>query len=90
MLISFRHAKQLRNTPSQVPVYLLAQLRPGFTHLSLFIVTLGVLSCIGATLGLVAGGFSKDFQAARQAVIPTIVPPIVFAGYLIPKDQVSE
>ena len=48
-------------------------------------ITLGVLACIGATLGLVAGGFSKDYQAARQAVIPTIMPQLIFAGYLIPK-----
>lgn len=70
-----------------LPVYYMCQLRPQFKHVAIFIVDLGILASIGAVLGLLAGGMSKDFKAARQAVIPTVTPQMLFAGFLISRDD---
>mmetsp|Transcript_31045 Transcript_31045/g.68637 ORF Transcript_31045/g.68637 Transcript_31045/m.68637 type:complete len:601 (-) Transcript_31045:8-1810(-) len=69
------------------PVYLMAGLRPTSSHFLVFFCDLGALACIGATLGLFVGGFTKDFQGARQAIMPVLIPQIIFSGFVIPYKQ---
>jgi len=70
-----------------LPVYIMAGLRPSFSHFMVFFLDLGALACIGATLGLFVGGFTKDYQAARQAIMPVLVPQIIFSGFVIPFNK---
>jgi ABC-type multidrug transport system ATPase subunit/ABC-type multidrug transport system permease subunit len=56
----------------------------------IFISVLSILSAIGVALGLAIGAVVKDFQAAQGVVMPTVVPLLMFSGYLIPYDQIKE
>ena len=55
----------------------------------IFIGVLSILSAIGVGLGLAIGAVVKDFQAAQGVVMPTVVPLLMFSGYLIPYDQIK-
>jgi ABC-type multidrug transport system ATPase subunit len=53
----------------------------------LFLALLAVLATIGAALGLAVGALVKDIQQGQQAVMPTVIPLLLFSGYLIPFKQ---
>lgn len=50
----------------------------------LFLALLALLATIGAALGLGVGALVKDIQQGQQAVMPTVIPLLLFSGYLIP------
>jgi len=66
------------------PIIFLVGLRPSVSQYFLFITILALLSTVGAALGLLVGSMVKDIQAAQQAVMPTVIPLMLFSGYLIP------
>ncbi|KAJ1453697.1 P-loop containing nucleoside triphosphate hydrolase protein [Pelagophyceae sp. CCMP2097] len=66
------------------PIYVLSGLRPGIHTFALFGAAQALLSCVGAALGLAVGGLSVDYASARQKIMPTLTPLIIFAGYLLP------
>jgi len=53
----------------------------------LFLALLALLATIGAALGLAVGALVKDIQQGQQAVMPTVIPLLLFSGYLIPFNQ---
>ncbi|KAM3573414.1 hypothetical protein VYU27_004594 [Nannochloropsis oceanica] len=40
--------------------------------------------CIGAALGFLVGCLTSDIQRMQQIVVPTLLPLLVFSGYMIP------
>jgi len=46
--------------------------------------TLVLCSVIGTTIGLAVGILSKDVPDAQQKLMPTIVPMLLFSGWVIP------
>jgi len=78
------------------PIYFLVG-DPGNAHLLgqpfdasryfLFLALLALLATIGAALGLAVGALVKDIQQGQQAVMPTVIPLLLFSGYLIPFNQ---
>ena len=73
-----------------VPIYLLVQLNPAPLAVARFFTAVLTLSCIGVALGLLIGAFADDLQQAQALVAPTIVPLIMFSGYLIPFKQIPD
>ena len=53
-----------------------------------FLGTLMMLSTLGACAGLAVGSAANDFQEAQASVAPFIIPLIIFAGYLLPYDNI--
>lgn len=54
----------------------------------LFLALLALLATIGAALGLMVGSLVKDVQQGQQACMPTLIPLLLFSGYLIPFAQI--
>ena len=50
--------------------------------------TLSMLIWIGTTIGIAVGSAADTFQDAQAMVAPTLIPLILFSGYLIPFDQI--
>ena len=50
--------------------------------------TLSMLIWIGTTIGIAVGSAADSFQDAQAMVAPTLIPLILFSGYLIPFDQI--
>ena len=48
------------------------------------------LGLIGATLGMIIGLVCRDVSEAQQVVMPTLVPLILFSGYVIPWGQIRD
>ena len=47
-----------------------------------------MLIWIGTTIGIAVGSAADSFQDAQAMVAPTLIPLILFSGYLIPYDQI--
>ena len=47
------------------------------------------MSLVGGALGVVVGCLCKDVGAARTAILPTLVPLLIFSGYLIPLSRIK-
>lgn len=71
-----------------LPVYFLVGLKFSVPIFAMFLGTLMLVACIGAALGLFFGIISKDVPSAQQKVIPTIIPLLLFCGYVIPYDSI--
>jgi hypothetical protein len=46
------------------------------------------MASIGVSIAMLLGAFVADFQSAQQTVMPTIVPLMLFSGYVIPYNQI--
>jgi len=71
-----------------VPVYTMVGLQPNVWS---FLTFLGALSCLvwlGVGVGIAVGAHATTFQEAQAAVVPLLVPLILFSGYLIPYAQI--
>ena len=53
-----------------------------------FIGTLMLMSFLGSLLGIAVGAVAGDISSARAAVVPTLVPLLIFSGYLIPYKSI--
>lgn len=70
-----------------IPVYFMVGLRGSFF---IFVGCLSMLIWIGTTIGIAVGSAADTFQDAQAMVTPTLIPLILFSGYLIPFDQIPE
>ena len=57
-------------------------------HFLIFVACLTSLVWLGTAFGIAVGATANSFQEAQQAIAPTLVPLILFSGYLIPYDQI--
>jgi len=71
-----------------IPIYFLVGLQNSFVKVMLFLGNMCILSCIGASLGLLIGCLVKDVAGAQQAVMPTVIPLLLFGGYVIPYNKI--
>jgi len=71
-----------------VPVYALVGLRRTWEHFAVFCCALASLTWLGAAVGIGVGAFVDTFQDAQAAVVPLLIPLILFSGYLIPYAQI--
>jgi len=71
-----------------IPIYFLVGLRLDALAFLIFVSTLALLSWIGVSFGLTIGAFANDFKQAQNAVAPSLVPLILFSGYMIPYPQI--
>jgi ABC-type multidrug transport system ATPase subunit len=71
------------------PVYSLVGLSAGADQVAYFVAILALMSCIGSSLGIIVGATSADLDSARGAIVPTLVPLLIFSGYLIPFAQIA-
>ena len=71
-----------------LPVFFLVGFTLTWTTFGIFVATLTLMSLIGGALGVVTGCIAKDIGAARTAVLPTLVPLLIFSGYLIPLKSI--
>eukprot|EP00756_Hemistasia_phaeocysticola_P029706 Hpha_TRINITY_DN16247_c1_g1::TRINITY_DN16247_c1_g1_i1::g.15438::m.15438 len=72
-----------------VPVYTMVGLR--FDQFQAPLIFLGVLllcSGIGVSLGIAVGATSDDVRQAQQKILPTIVPMLLFSGWVIPYHNI--
>ena len=53
-----------------------------------FVACLALMSLIGGALGVLVGCSAKDIGAARSMILPTLVPLLIFSGYLIPLSRI--
>merc|ERR1712113_43655 len=66
-----------------VPVYTMVGLRFDEWQAPLiFVGTLLISSGIGVSLGIAVGATSDDVRQAQQKVLPTIVPMLLFSGWV--------
>lgn len=70
------------------PVYFMVGLKLEFVAFALVFATLCLSSTIGCTLGLAVGATSKDFPDAQQKLMPTVVPMLLFSGWVIPYNNI--
>lgn len=61
-----------------VPVYLLVGLRASAAHFLVFVAALSSLVWLGVAVGVAIGAFAQTFQEAQAAVVPLLVPLILF------------
>lgn len=71
-----------------LPVYALVGLSFTWARVLMFVATLCLMSVIGGALGVVTGCVCKDVGAARTAILPTLVPLLIFSGYVIPFSHI--
>jgi len=71
-----------------LPIYFLVGLRLEVAAFCIFVSTLAVMSWIGVSFGLIIGAIANDFKQAQGAIAPSLVPLILFSGYLIPYAQI--
>eukprot|EP01065_Artemidia_motanka_P031530 TRINITY_DN3792_c0_g1_i1.p1 TRINITY_DN3792_c0_g1~~TRINITY_DN3792_c0_g1_i1.p1 ORF type:complete len:745 (+),score=248.74 TRINITY_DN3792_c0_g1_i1:47-2281(+) len=72
-----------------VPVYTMVGLRlDGIQYPLIFVGTLLLASGIGVALGIAVGATSDDVREAQQKILPTIVPMLLFSGWVIPYDNI--
>jgi len=72
-----------------VPVYTMVGLRFDQWQAPLiFVGTLLICSGIGVSLGIAVGATSSDVRQAQQKILPTIVPMLLFSGWVIPYDNI--
>lgn len=74
---------------ASVPIFLLIGFPLHAQRLLGFIGVNVLLTIVGATLGLSFGCICSDFAAAQQLVMPTIVPNLLFSGFLIPYSRLN-
>lgn len=72
-----------------VPVYALVGLSATWSQAGYFVLVLALMSLIGSSLGVIVGATTSDIDSARSAIMPTLVPLLIFSGYLIPYDKIS-
>lgn len=72
------------------PLYFLVGLEATFSKFIVFYATLSLTSCVGVAIAFLMGPQCKDFQTAQQAIMPTLMPMLLFAGYLIPYTQIHK
>eukprot|EP00656_Telonema_subtile_P049803 TRINITY_DN6277_c0_g1_i2.p1 TRINITY_DN6277_c0_g1~~TRINITY_DN6277_c0_g1_i2.p1 ORF type:complete len:529 (-),score=121.40 TRINITY_DN6277_c0_g1_i2:77-1663(-) len=73
-----------------LPVYFLVGLRLDESGTKFFVAVSCLMLCsvTGTTLGLAVGACSKDIQGAIGLVMPTLVPMLLFSGYVIPFEEI--
>eukprot|EP00658_Telonema_sp_P-2_P025672 TRINITY_DN20337_c0_g1_i3.p1 TRINITY_DN20337_c0_g1~~TRINITY_DN20337_c0_g1_i3.p1 ORF type:complete len:624 (+),score=168.26 TRINITY_DN20337_c0_g1_i3:200-2071(+) len=73
-----------------IPVYFLVGLRLDLSGTKFFVACLCLALCsiTGTTLGLAVGAASKDVNGALGFVMPTLVPMMLFSGYVIPFAEI--
>lgn len=70
------------------PVYILVGFQVQPDKVAVFVLVLVLMALIGSCLGVTVGTITSGIDAARTAIIPMILPLLLFAGYLIPLDQI--
>eukprot|EP00929_Paragymnodinium_shiwhaense_P121717 TRINITY_DN9406_c0_g1_i1.p1 TRINITY_DN9406_c0_g1~~TRINITY_DN9406_c0_g1_i1.p1 ORF type:complete len:619 (+),score=132.95 TRINITY_DN9406_c0_g1_i1:56-1912(+) len=71
-----------------LPAYFMVGLRAD--RILVTVLCLLLASCIGMIGGLLIGVLAKDLQSAQSMLLPTIVPLILFCGYVIPRDDIPD
>jgi len=71
-----------------IPIYFLVGLDKSIVKVAVFLANMCLLSCIGAALGVLLGCIVKDVAGAQQAVMPTVIPLLLFGGYVIPFSKI--
>jgi hypothetical protein len=59
-------------------------------RLGVFLGVSALGGCIGAALGFLVGCLTSDIQRMQQIVVPTLLPFLIFSGYMIPLAQMPE
>ena len=73
-----------------LPVYFMVGLRlDGIQYFAVFFATLLVLAIIGSAAGMIIGALSKDVQSASAMILPTLVPLMLFSGYILPYNSLK-
>ena len=73
-----------------LPVYFLVGLRlDGVQYFAVFFFTLLMLAIIGSGAGMIIGALSKDVQSASAMILPTLVPLMLFSGYILPYNSLK-
>jgi len=73
-----------------LPVYFLVGLRLTVRAFCHFVAITSLQACIGVGFGLAIGAIANDFAQAQAMVAPSIIPLILFSGYVIPYDQIKD
>lgn len=73
-----------------IPVYFLVGLRLDDGGIHLFVAAACLLTCsvTGTTLGLAIGSLTSTMDGAMGFMMPTLVPLLLFNGYMIPYSQI--
>mmetsp|Transcript_32796 Transcript_32796/g.81228 ORF Transcript_32796/g.81228 Transcript_32796/m.81228 type:complete len:677 (+) Transcript_32796:126-2156(+) len=71
-----------------IPVYFMVGLVLTPYRFFVFLACLALLSFTGCVVGLMVGCAVNDTRDAQQVVLPTIVPLMLFSGYMIPYDSI--
>lgn len=71
-----------------LPIYFLVGLRLELLAFVVFVAALAVLSWIGVAFGLTVGAVANDIKQAQAAIAPSMVPLLLFSGYMIPYAQI--
>lgn len=72
-----------------LPVYALVGLAATAGQAGYFVLVLALMSLIGSSLGVIVGATTADIDSARSAIVPTLVPLLIFSGYLIPLEKIA-
>jgi hypothetical protein len=96
-LVSYYCALQLSNLAVNTvsaallaaPVYLLVGLSATWAQAGYFVAILALMSLIGSSIGIIVGATTADLDSARSAIMPTLVPLLIFSGYLIPFQKIA-
>jgi len=83
LIISFANTLAL-----VVPLYLLVGFAATFTKLLIFLCALCIMTVIGMTVGLAIGCFARDFDEARNFLMPSLAPQMIFSGYILPYKNI--
>jgi ABC-type multidrug transport system permease subunit len=72
-----------------LPIYFLVGLKADADRFFIFVADIASMSSIGVSIGMMLGALVQDYQGAQQVVMPTIVPLMLFSGYVIPYKQIQ-
>mmetsp|Transcript_6714 Transcript_6714/g.7707 ORF Transcript_6714/g.7707 Transcript_6714/m.7707 type:complete len:633 (+) Transcript_6714:74-1972(+) len=73
-----------------MPAYWLVGLDSSVTNVFYFVGILFFLTILGVEVGYAMGANAKDIKESQNYFIPVIMPQMLFAGFLIPFDQIPD
>ena len=72
-----------------IPVFFMVQFQFSVERFFVFVAAMVLTGLIGNALGLLVGATSKDLMMAQNKLMPTVIPLLLFSGFIIPKSSIK-
>jgi len=71
-----------------LPLYPMVGLGPSAAQFFTFVAAIALITAIGGAIGLAVGARAKDIKEAEAYIMPTLIPLLIFSGFMLPKDDI--